>query len=72
MSYELAGILITVVIQALYIAFKIGKFEEKLNVIEKKQDKHNNLITRMYKVENDVEKAHTRIDYIEKEQHFTD
>ena len=62
MSYELAGILITVVIQALYIAFKIGKFEEKLNVIEKKQDKHNNLVERMVRVEDSVKSAHKRLD----------
>jgi hypothetical protein len=62
MSYELAGILITVVIQALYIAFKIGKFEEKLNAIEKKQDKHNNLIERMVRVEDSVKSAHKRLD----------
>lgn len=62
MSYELAGILITVVIQALYIAFKIGKFEEKLIVIEKKQDKHNNLIERMVRVEDSVKSAHKRLD----------
>ena len=62
MSYELAGILITVVIQALYIAFKIGKFEEKLIAIEKKQDKHNNLIERMVRVEDSVKSAHKRLD----------
>ena len=66
MSYELAGILLTVVVQALYIAFKIGKFEEKLNSIEKKQDKHNNLIERMVRVEDKVDAAHTRIDDIER------
>lgn len=65
MSYELAGILITVVIQALYIAFKIGKFEEKLIDIEKKQDKHNNLIERMVKVESSTTSAHKRIDFLE-------
>lgn len=65
MSYELAGILITVIIQALYIAFKIGKFEEKLNSIEKKQDKHNNLIERMVKVEDKASAAHYRIDRLE-------
>lgn len=54
MSYELAGILITVIVQALYIAFKIGKFEEKLETLEKKQDRHNNLIERMVKVESSV------------------
>ena len=64
MSYELAGILLTVVVQALYIAFKIGKFEEKLNSIEKKQDKHNNLIERMVRVEDSVKSAHKRLDDI--------
>lgn len=64
MSYELAGILITVIIQALYIAFKIGKFEEKLISLEKKQDKHNNLIERMVRVEDSVKSAHKRIDDI--------
>lgn len=64
MSYELAGILITVIIQALYIAFKIGKFEEKLTALEKKQDKHNNLIERMVRVEDSVKSAHKRIDDI--------
>lgn len=64
MSYELAGILNTVVIQALYIAFKIGRFEEKLNSLEKKQDKHNNLIERMIRVEDKVSAAHHRIDSI--------
>lgn len=65
MSYELAGILITVVIQALYIAFKIGKFEEKLIALEKKQDKHNNLIERMVRVEDSTKSAHHRLDNIE-------
>ena len=67
MDYELAAILITVVIQALYIAFKIGRFEEKLNSIEKKQDKHNNLIERMTRVEDSTKSAHRRIDDILKD-----
>ena len=62
MNYELIGILITVVVQALYIAFKIGRFEEKLNSIEKKQEKHNNLIERMVRVEDSVTAAHKRLD----------
>lgn len=65
MGYELAGILLTVVIQALYIAFKIGKFEEKLIALEKKQDKHNNLIERMVRVEDSAKSAHHRLDNIE-------
>lgn len=66
MSYELAGILITVIIQALYIAYKIGRFEEKLNTLSLKQDKHNNLIERMVKVENSTKSAHHRIDNLER------
>lgn len=65
MSYELAGILITVVLQALYIAVKLGKFEEKLMNLEKKQDKHNNLIERMIRVEDSTRSAHHRIDGFE-------
>ena len=47
----LIGILITVITSALHNSFKMGVFEEKLNNLEKKQDKHNNLIERMVKVE---------------------
>lgn len=65
MSYELAGILLTIVIQGLYVAYKMGKFEEKLTEIEKKQDKHNNLIERMVHVEDSAKSAHKRIDHIE-------
>ena len=42
-----------------------ANFKEHLDRVEEKQDKYKNLISRMYKVENDVEKAHTRIDYLE-------
>ncbi len=54
MNYELLAILVTVIIQGLYVAYRMGKFEEKLNLLEKKQDKHNNLIERMYKNETDI------------------
>ena len=64
MSLELAGILITIIFQGLYVAFKLGKFEEKLTALEKKQDKHNNLIERMVRVEDSVKSAHKRIDNI--------
>ena len=36
------------------LLIKMGKFEEKLNLLEKKQDKHNNLIERTYKNETDI------------------
>lgn len=64
MSLELAGILLTVIIQGLYVAFKLGKFEEKLTALEKKQDRHNNLIERMVRVEDSVKSAHKRLDDI--------
>lgn len=60
----LVAILVTVLFQALYVSYKMGKFEEKLNAIEKKQDKHNNLIERMVKVEDSVKSAHHRLDGI--------
>lgn len=61
MSYELLGILITVVVQALYIAYRIGQFEQKLINLEKKQDKHNNIIERVYHLEDSLKSAHHRI-----------
>ena len=54
MNYELLGILATIIIQALYLAYKIGMLEEKLNILEKKQEKHNNLIERTYINERDI------------------
>lgn len=54
MSYELAGILLTVILQGLYVAYKMGKFEEKLITIEQKQDKHNSVIERTYCNERDI------------------
>lgn len=62
MSYELAGILLTIIFQGLYVAYKMGKFEEKLNNLSIKQDKHNNLIERMVHVEDSVKSAHKRLD----------
>ena len=60
----LVAILVTVLFQALYVSYKMGKFEEKLNAIQKKQDEHNNLIERMVKVEDSVKSAHHRLDGI--------
>ena len=60
-------IIINVLLGGIYIgglAMSIKFIEEQIRRLETKQDKHNDLISRMYKVENDVEKAHLRIDYI--------
>ena len=67
MNYELLGILITVIVQALYLAYKIGMLEEKLNMLEKKQDKHNNQIERMVRAEDSAKSVHHRIDGLKRE-----
>ncbi len=54
MNYELLAILVTVVVQALYLAYRIGVFEQKLNILEKKQDKHNSLVERTFVLERDI------------------
>lgn len=72
MTIELAGILgifLTLIIQGFYIAFTMGKFSEKLLELEKKQDKHNNLIERMVKVESSSNSAHHRLDEMESNCH---
>lgn len=64
MNLELAGILLTVIFQGLYVAYKLGKFEQKLENLEDKQEKHNSLIERMVRVEDSVKSAHKRLDDI--------
>ena len=54
MDYALLGILITVVMEALYLGHKMGVIENKISTLEKKQDKHNNLIERTYNNERDI------------------
>ena len=61
-NFELIGILVTVVFQALFVAYKLGKMEQKLEVLDEKQSKHNNLIERMTRVEDSTKSAHHRID----------
>jgi len=39
-------------------------FKEKFDALEKKQDKHNNLIERMVRVEDSTKSAHKRINAI--------
>ena len=55
MSNELIGIIVTIAIQCLLFAYKMGRFEQKLTDIVEKQDKHNNLIERTFKIETAVE-----------------
>ncbi len=64
MTSELIGIFVTVIIQALYFAHKMGVIEKSILSLEAKQDKHNNLIERMVRVEDSTKSAHHRIDEI--------
>ena len=44
-------------------------FEKHLNRVEQKQDKHNNVIERMVRVEDSCKSAHKRMDEMEDFQH---
>ena len=50
-NYELIG---NTTLDRVFLAFKIGRFEQKLETLEQKQDKHNNLIERTYRLENSI------------------
>ena len=66
---SLFAIFITVVLQALYVAYKLGGLEQKLVSLESKQDKHNNLIERMVRVEDKLASEHKRLDELAETQH---
>jgi hypothetical protein len=66
---SLFGIFVTVVLQALYVAYKLGGLEQKLVALEAKQDKHNNIIERMVRVEDSCKSAHNRLDEVCEVQH---
>ena len=55
MNYELTAILVTVVIQALYFAHKMGVIEKSITALEQAQNKHNSVVERTYKNERDIE-----------------
>ena len=64
LDLEFLALLVAILGQALFVAFKLGKMEEKLNTLEKKQEKHNNLIERMTRCEDSTRSAHKRLDDI--------
>ncbi len=66
---ELVGIIIGIIFQGLYIAHRMGRFETKLDCIEEKQDKHNNLIERMVRVEDSTKSLHHRLDEVQDNCH---
>lgn len=66
---ELVGIIVGIIFQGLYIAHRMGRFETKLDCIEEKQDKHNNLIERMVRVEDSAKSLHHRMDEMQDNCH---
>lgn len=54
MNLELLAILVTVTLQALYFAHKMGVIEKSISSLEEKQNKHNSLIERTYLIEREV------------------
>lgn len=51
------------------LAMSIKFIEQQIKRLEGKQDKHNNLIERMVKVEESTKSAHHRLDNIEGKKH---
>ena len=62
MSYELLAIFITVLIQAIAVIYKIGRMTEKLEILEKKQDKYNGIIEKTYKAEAELKAIWRKLD----------
>ena len=58
---------IQLIIQFIFLSFFAGIVWTKLGYIEEKLDKHNELVERMYCVEEEVDKAHLRVDNIKKD-----
>ena len=72
LTAEIVGVVIVVIVQLISVGIFVGQnkaFKEhityRLDELEKKQDKHNNLIERMTVVEQSAKSAHHRIDGIE-------
>ena len=68
-SFDFLLVIVTNVLSAgLFIsglATSIKFIEKQIKRLEEKQDKHNNLIERMVKVEESTKSAHKRLDTIE-------
>lgn len=51
------------------LAMSIKFIEQQIKRLEEKQDKHNNLVERMVKVEESTKSAHHRLDNFEGKKH---
>ena len=50
------------------LAMSIKFIEQQIKRLEEKQDKHNNLVERMVKVEESTKAAHKRLDILDKKK----
>jgi len=50
------------------LAMSIKFIEQQIKRLEEKQDKHNNLVERMVKVEESAKSAHKRLDILDKKK----
>ena len=62
MNYELLAIFITVLVQAIAVIYKIGRMTEKLEHLEKKQDKYNGIIQKTYDHESQLKAVWHKLD----------
>nr|WP_315021879.1 hypothetical protein [uncultured Aminipila sp.] len=61
------GLIISLLVYGVSFGAFYGTVMTKLNILEKKQDEHNGLIKRMYKVEERSKSNTHRLDEIEEE-----
>ena len=70
-SMELMIVIVVNVMTAgifLGLAMSIKFIEQQIKRLEEKQDKHNNLVERMVKVEESTKSAHKRLDILDKKK----
>lgn len=70
LAVAMVGIFFTVLIQALYFAYKIGRLEEKLTSLGQEVEKHNKVVERTFFCEASTKSAHKRLN--DTEHHFKD
>ncbi|SDM54058.1 hypothetical protein [Acetanaerobacterium elongatum] len=58
---------IQIIIYAVSFGVVFGQFQAKIKYLEQKLDKHNNVIERLYKLEESTKSAHSRIDELKED-----
>ncbi len=60
------GTILQLIVYVISVAFTCGTILYRLKSLEKKVEKHNNLVERMVAVEQSCKSAHHRVDGLEK------